>query len=74
MYEKENEDLMMWLTTAEAAAYLKISEGHLLNSVSAGKIKYSKLFSENRYLLSDLLDLLTPGPCFQPSLRNKNDK
>lgn len=43
-----------WLTTEEAAAYLKVSKGTLLNMVWAKKIIPFKLGRRNRYLKSDL--------------------
>jgi excisionase family DNA binding protein len=47
-----------WLTTKEAAAYLKVSVGALRNMTSNGKIPYFKLERRNRYRLNDLRDLL----------------
>ena len=49
-----------WLTTEEAAKYLKISKGSLLNMVSYKKVKRYKLGRRNRYLKSELFHLLVP--------------
>ena len=49
---------MEWLTTDEAAAYLKVSVGSLRNMTSNGRVIYYKLEGRNRYRLSDLRDLL----------------
>ncbi|KHD87421.1 MAG: hypothetical protein OM95_14655 [Bdellovibrio sp. ArHS] len=48
-----------WMTTEEAAAYLKIPKKSLLNLSSNGKVPYYKFQRRNRYLKSDLLKLLT---------------
>lgn len=47
-----------WLTTKEAANYLRITEGALRNMVCLRKVRYRKLGGRNRYLLDDLRDLL----------------
>lgn len=47
-----------WLTTKEAASYLRITEGALRNMVCLRKVRYRKLGGRNRYLLDDLRDLL----------------
>lgn len=47
-----------WLTTKEAAAYLKISARSLLNMCSNGTVSYSKLGNRNRYRRDDLEKLL----------------
>jgi excisionase family DNA binding protein len=47
-----------WMTTEEAAAYLKIPKASLLNLSSNGKVPYYKFQRRNRYLKSDLLRLL----------------
>jgi excisionase family DNA binding protein len=49
-----------WLTTKEAAEYLKVSVGSLRNMTSNGKIPYYKIPGTrlNRYLLSELKELL----------------
>lgn len=47
-----------WLTSDEAACYLKVSKKTLLNMVSGGRIPYAKLGRSNRYLLRDLQILL----------------
>ena len=52
------DNLEEWLTTSEAAQYLKISKGSLLNMVWSGQIKCYKLGRRNRYLKSELFNLL----------------
>lgn len=47
-----------WFTTEEAADYLRISVGSLRNLSSNGKIPFYKLQRRNRYLESDLRELL----------------
>ena len=47
-----------WLTTFEAAEYLRISPDSLRNMTSNGKIPYSKLERRNRYKKEDLVRLL----------------
>jgi excisionase family DNA binding protein len=48
----------VWLDTKEAAQYLKVSQASLRNRVSLGKIPYFKFGRRNRYLRSDLDNLL----------------
>lgn len=47
-----------WLTTEEAAAYLRLSVGSLRNMTSNGHVPYYKLQGRNRYRLSELRNLL----------------
>ncbi len=47
-----------WLTTFEAADYLKVSVGTLRNMTSNGRVPYFKLDRRNRYRLCDLRGLL----------------
>ncbi len=47
-----------WLTTKEAAEYLRITAKTLLNLTSNGKIRYFKFGRRNRFLLIDLRNLL----------------
>ena len=47
-----------WLTTKEAAYYLRISVKFLLNLTSNGRVPYYKLGRSNRYLRSELKSLL----------------
>lgn len=47
-----------WLTTEEAANYLKITIGTLRNWTSNGRITFYKLGRSNRYLLDDLVKFL----------------
>jgi excisionase family DNA binding protein len=50
-----------WLTTTEAAAYLKVGKRSLLNMTSNGKVPYCKLGRRNRYNKSELRRLLLDG-------------
>jgi len=56
------ENLEKWLTTEEAAQYLRISPKCLLNLTSQGKVRYYKLGRRNRFLLSELKQLLLAQP------------
>ena len=47
-----------WLSTEQAAAYLKISVPTLLNMSSNGHVPYHKLGRRNRYSLAELRELL----------------
>lgn len=47
-----------WLSTKEAAAYLKVSSRTVLNMCSNGTLTYHKLGRRNRYLQDDLRVLL----------------
>ena len=47
-----------WMTTKEAAEFLRIKCASLLNLSSNGKIPYYKFQRRNRYLKSDLSQLL----------------
>ena len=51
-----------WLTSREAAEYLRISTKTLLNLVSNGKIPFYKLGRRNRYLESELRKALLAEP------------
>lgn len=51
-----------WLTTKEAAIYLRITEKCLLNLTSLGKVRYYKFGRRNRFLHSDLKKLLLAEP------------
>ena len=48
-----------WLTTVEAAEYLKLSVGSFRNMVSDGHIPHYKLGRRNRYLRCELRNLLS---------------
>lgn len=48
-----------WLTTEEAAAYLRLSVGALRNLTSNGKVPYYKFDRRNRYRIDDLRELLS---------------
>lgn len=67
----------VWMTTEEAASYLRISPATLRNVTSNGKIPVYKLGRRNRYLKSDLDDLLRAtkrgGNTWEPCLTKKLD-
>lgn len=48
-----------WLSTEEAAEYLRISVKSLRNLTNNGKIPHYKLFKLNRYNKSELKKLIT---------------
>ena len=50
-----------WLTSDEAAQYLKISIKTLMNLSSNGQIHYYKLGRLNRYKKSELAKLIKPA-------------
>lgn len=50
------------LTSAEAAKYLGISSSRLYNLTSNGAIPYYKFGRSNRYLVSELKELLLSQP------------
>lgn len=63
-----------WLTTEEAAEYLKISPGSLRNMTSNGQVPFYKLARRNRYLKSELRNMMLkekrgPGASDFQSLR-----
>ena len=47
-----------WMTPREAAEYLRLGYKRLLNMSSSGQIPYHKLGRSNRYLKSELFQLL----------------
>jgi excisionase family DNA binding protein len=47
-----------WLTTDEAAEYLKISPASLRNMTSNGQVPFYKLARRNRYLKAELKAML----------------
>lgn len=47
-----------WLTTEEAAQYLRVTAQSVLDMTSRGKITYYKFFGRNRYRLDDLRKML----------------
>ena len=51
-----------WLTSAEAAQYLGISTAQLMNLTSSGKVPYYKFGRSNRYLVSELRQMLLSYP------------
>ena len=50
-----------WLTSKEAAHYLKISTKTLMNLSSNGQVPYHKFGRLNRYRKSELAKLITPA-------------
>lgn len=59
--ETEGEINESYLTTAEAAEFLRVSEAHLRNLTSARKVRYFKMGRSNRYKQSDLMKLIKPA-------------
>ena len=51
-----------WLTSAEAADYLRISKAQLMNRTSSGRVPYYKDGRRNVYLVSELRELLMSHP------------
>lgn len=51
-----------WLTSSQAAEYLGISPSSLFNMVSNGRVPYYKFGRSNRYLVSELRELLLSQP------------
>lgn len=47
-----------WLNTREAACYLRLTPAVLLNLSSNGRVPFYKLGRSNRYLRTELRDLL----------------
>ena len=47
-----------WMTTEEAADYLRVSVGALRNMTSSGLVPFHKLGDRNRYMFTELRDLL----------------
>ncbi len=47
-----------WMTSKEAAGFLRIGVQNLLNMVSNGQVRYYKLGQRNRYRRSELEQLL----------------
>jgi excisionase family DNA binding protein len=63
----KTEEIDQWLTTEEAANYLRINGATLRNLTSNGKVPYYKLGRLNRYLRSELKRLLlahSKGPIY----------
>ncbi len=56
--ETENANAEEWLNTNEAAEYLRISPARLRNLTSNGRVPYYKFQRGNRYLKSELRNLL----------------
>jgi excisionase family DNA binding protein len=58
MKENINEEKQEWLTTDEAAEFLKVSAGCLRNLTSNGQVPFYKFGKRNRYLKSELHEML----------------
>lgn len=61
-----------WLTSEEAARYLRVTEQTLRNMTSNGRVPYYKLGRSNRYLRSELKSLLvtqSKGPIYGNRIR-----
>lgn len=77
---KNEDDNQEWLTTPEAAEYLRVSVGQLRNMTSNGYVPYYKLGRSNRYLKEELKQMLLDkrrGPWWEYELtkcrtRNKS--
>jgi excisionase family DNA binding protein len=54
-------DNLTWMTTREAAFYLRVSEAQVRNMVWRGQLKSYHLHNKLRFLKSDLDQLLTPA-------------
>ena len=54
-------DKLKWMTSKEAASYIRVSVGQLRNMVWRGQIKCYRLKNRLRFLRSDLDKLLTPS-------------
>lgn len=63
-----------WLSTKEAAAYLKISPRTILNLCSNGTLTYHKLGRRNRYLQDDLRVLLIRKGASNGEKERKEDR
>lgn len=62
MKNEMNNCITDWLDSDQAADFLKIDKGTLLNLTSNGKIPYYKFGKANRYLISELDRLLRSKP------------
>ncbi len=56
--DSKNFENQEWLTTEEAADYLRISVGRLRNMTSNGYVPFYKLGRSNRYLKEELRKML----------------
>lgn len=54
-------DKLKWMSTKEAAFYLRVSVGQLRNMVWRGQVKCFRLQNRLRFLRSDLDRLLKPA-------------
>jgi excisionase family DNA binding protein len=57
LFDNQISQSQEWLTTKEAAAYLRITIGTLRNMTSNGQVPYYKLIGRNRYRIEDLRSL-----------------
>jgi excisionase family DNA binding protein len=60
LFEKERTERNRpeWLTTEEAATFLRVTVGSLRNMTSNGQVRAYKLGRRNRYLMDELNELL----------------
>jgi excisionase family DNA binding protein len=66
-----SKDMVTWFNTSEAAEYLSISKGVLLNMVSRGEIPYYKLGRRsNRYRKEELDELLVSTRKYSDEFKN----
>ena len=54
-------DKLKWMTSQEAALYLRVSVGHIRNMVCKGKLRAYRLKSRLRFLRSELDNLMKPA-------------
>jgi excisionase family DNA binding protein len=62
MKQNEKDSISDWLNSEEAARFLKIDKPTLMNLVSNGRIPYFKFGRSNRYLRSELENMLRSMP------------
>ena len=54
-------DKLKWMTSKEAAFYLRVSVGQIRNMVWRGQVKYYRIRNRLRFLRSDLDHILKPS-------------
>ena len=55
---EEPKRIIVWMTAEEVAAYLKVSKGVVYNLTSNGYLPYYKVGGRNRFLLSEIEELI----------------
>jgi excisionase family DNA binding protein len=58
-------DKLKWMTSKEAALYIRVSVGQIRNMVWRGQIKCYHIRNRLRFLRSDLDNVLKPSALFQ---------